>query len=490
MHQSYPEDHVLDIAFPYEKRIEAYDPAKIHFAQEYILLESIYSPLIELANTNSEPFAAVARMFYWEGSELHFVIREDLKTIDGYQITVDDVEASLKRLLILSENTHGDFKNLVCPDAKLKSLKDDCPGIHKKGNTLILRPKHRRSFLLDIFASIDFAIIPQKSFDPVSLKITDYRNTSGPYYVDQDNGDGNIVLKLNPAHFHFEESMAREVRLVSSRKMNRDEVIQLLNQGKVDHITTLEGLEIPDLQKIDLNKSSFHETIHIRTAVTHITEEGKKKIPVKKRLGFAKALQKSFHEYCEKEEGCRPIQQFFIPLSGGDFSREEEAALKKLMDSVDGETSGENISLEILESKLSALKQHIQISKKYMPNLKVEKAKGIPAFNKSSDTPDYLMVFTDSGFLDNIGLISYSTNSGIFGFPKEEGKAWLRDYMDTEGKLERIAKLRAMHLKSLTEGHMIPLYRTPYVAVARRPWKMHLSQLFANNPFWKIRKED
>ena len=45
----FPKDYVLDIAFPYDKKIEAYDPAKIHFAQEYILLESIYSPLIELS---------------------------------------------------------------------------------------------------------------------------------------------------------------------------------------------------------------------------------------------------------------------------------------------------------------------------------------------------------------------------------------------------------------------------------------------------------
>ena len=492
VNKSYPDDHILDVAFPSKKNIESYDPAQIHFSYEYVLLENIYSPLIELSNTNSEPFAAVARMFYWEGNELHFVIRDDLKTIDGYLITVDDVVASLKRLLILSKNTHGDFKNLVCSDVELKSMEDDCPGIDKKNNTLILRPKYRRSFIIDIFASIDFAIIPKNSFDPVSLKITNYRNTSGPYYVDRDNKTGRIILKPNPAHFHFEKRMPQEVHLIPTKGMERDKVISLLNQGEVDHITTIHGLEVQDLKKIDLNKNNLHETIHIQTAVAYITDKGKKRVPLKKRLSFAKALQKGFHDhFCIKEEGCRPTKQFFLPLIGGFFPNDDDATLQKVMDSVKIDASGVGIELGIYDSNPTELKEYIRAAKSYMPNLNAEKAKGIPAFAKlkDSDIPDYIIVFTDSGFLDSISLLSYTINTGIFGFPKKEGKAWLKDYMNTEGKLNRMKKLRAMHLQSLTQAWMIPLYRTPYVAIARHPWKMHLPELFANNPFWKIRKE-
>ena len=493
MHQSYPEDDVLDIAFPSTNNIESYDPARIHFDHEYVLLESIYSPLIELANTNSEPFAAVARMFYWRDQKFYLVIRDDLKTVDGHPINVEDVMLSFKRLMILSQNTHGDFKSLVCPETELKSVFDDCPRMEIEGNTLILTPRYRSDLLVGMLSSIDFAIIPRKSFDPVSLKITDYRNTSGPYYVDQDNGDGSIVLKLNPAHFHFEKTMAREVHLVSTKGMNRESVVSLFNQGKVDHITTIEGIEIEDLKKIDLNKSSFHETIHVKVAFAFITAKGKKKIPLKRRLSFAKALQKGFHEYCAKYEGCRPTQQFFLPLSGGDFSTEEEIIFQKAMDSVEMENSGKGIEVGIFNSKAKEkiMQEYIETAKKYLPALKAERAKGIPNFNQleDSDVPDYIIGITDSGFLEDVSLLSYSMNTGIFGYSQEEGKAWLKDYMQTEDKLERVNKLRTMHLKSLTEGWMIPLYRTPYVAIARKPWKMHLSQLFANNPFWKIRRE-
>ena len=487
----FPEDHVLDIAFPSTDKIETYDPAKIYLASEYILLESVYSPLIELSNTNGEPFAAVARMFYWRDQKFYLVIRDDLKTIDGHPITAEDVMLSFKRLMILSKNTHGDFKSLVCPETELKSVFDDCPRMEIEGNTLILTPRYRSDLLVPMLAAIDFAIIPRKSFDPKSLKITDYRNTSGPYYVDQDKGNGNIILKPNPAHFHFEESMAQEIRLVPTKGKTQDELIELFGQIKIDHITTIEGIQIENLKEIGLDKSSFHETIHINTIVACITEKGKNRIPRKKRLAFAKALQKSFSDYCAKKEGCRPTKQFFLPLIGGLFPNDSDSALQKIMDSVEIETSGEGIHLGVYKMKQNELDEFFQTSKTYMPNLKVEQAMGMPDLVKvkNGSTPDYVIVVTDSGFLEDIGLLSYSMNTGIFGYSQEEGKAWLKDYMQTEDKLERVNKLRTMHLKSLTEGWMIPLYRTPYVAIARKPWKMHLSQLFANNPFWKIRKE-
>ena len=209
-------------------------------------------------------------------------------------------------------------------------------------------------------------------------------------------------------------------------------------------------------------------------------------------MAFAKALQKSFHEHCREQEGCRPTQQFFLPLSGGDFSTEEEMTFQKAMDSVEMENSGKGIELGVFTSSEKRLREDTQISKTYLPDLKVKRVDGLPSFDKFEDDelPDYTLSVTDTGFLEDVSLLSYSMSAEVFGLPKEEGKAWLKDYMQTENKLERNKKIRTMHLKSLTEGWLIPLFRLPYVAIARKPWKMHLSQLFANNPFWKIRKED
>ena len=484
------QDSVLYVAFPSKKPMGFYEPTRIHFADEYTLLESIYSPLVELDNKGA-PVSSIAREHYWRGDELHFVIREGLTTIDGYHITVDDVIVSLKRLLILSENTHGDFKSLICPDRELKSIEDDCPGISKEGkHLLVLRPKARMDFLVPMLASIDFAIIPKMSLDPRSLKITDYRNTSGPYYVEKDEGGGNMTLKPNKTHFHFSENMAREIRLVPTKGVKRSKVIDLFNQGKINHITTVESFSIEELKRIDGEKRRVHETIPIKTEVAYITDRGRKRFSLEQRLAFAKSLQKAFHDHFRDQDGYRLITQFFLPFGEGGFSKEEGLKLEKTMNSAKMNQSGKGISLGLVKSKSNGLEEYIKIAKTYMPDLKAGKSNEMPAFTKNQESEfDYIIVATDSGFLENISLLSYTMNGGIFGFSKKKGKDWIRDYMKTPERKERIKKLKKMHLESITQGLMIPLFSTPYLSISRKPWKPQLSEIFAHNPLWKIRKD-
>ena len=484
-------DRTLRVAFPSDSAVDSYEPAKIHFTNEYIFLESIYSPLVELSDDKGTPVSSVARRYYWKGNELHLVIRDDLETIDGHQVGVDDVVASLKRLLILSQNTHGDFKNLVCPDVELKNLEQDCPGMVVKGNSLILNLTNYRDFLIPMLASIDFAIIPRASIDPKTLKIIDYRNTSGPYYVESDEGNGRITLRANPKHFHFDERMAKEVVLVPTKGMSQKQVIDEYNEQKIDHITTVNGFSVNEIGKVDTGDSRIHRTIHIKTEIAYITEKGKKRLALKKRLAFAKSLQKSFHYYYSNKTGYKTIRQFFLSLGNQGFSQEEENLLERTFAEVSMEQSGEGISLGIFKSNPKSLRKYGEVAKTYMPNLQVIQAKSIPAFVRSSyeDTPDYLIVNTDSGFLEDIGLLSYTISLGAFGLSKKDGKVWLNEYMNTGDKKERLAKLKQMHLESLTQGLMIPLASAPCLAVARKPWRPELSPLFANNPLWKIRKD-
>ena len=189
------------MGFPSKHEVSFYEPTNIHIADEYIFLEAIYSTLVNLSDKKGSPEPSIAKDFYWVGSELHLNIRDDLSTVDGHKVGVDDVIFSLKRLLVLSQNTHGDFKNIICPGTEIKTVNDPCDGISKSGNTLILKPAMKQEFILPMLAAIDFAILPKTSVDPQNLKIVDYRNTSGPYYVEKDKGGGHVVLKLNPYHF-------------------------------------------------------------------------------------------------------------------------------------------------------------------------------------------------------------------------------------------------------------------------------------------------
>ena len=488
-----PTDKHLKVAFPSRDRVDSFDPARIYFAPEYFILESLYSPLIELSDDKGSPVSSIAKEYYWKGNDLHLVIRDELKTIDGHSITVDDVIFSLKRLLVLSENTHGDFKNLVCPDKKLTSVEEDCPKMVQEENTLVLKMDAPWDFLIPMLAAIDFAIIPKRSVDPKTLKIVDYKNTSGPYYVERDEGKGKIFLRANPHHFHFRKNMADQITLVPTVGMSREQIIGLFNQGKINHITTISGFTIDDLKQIDKKDILIHETIPINAELAYITDMGKKRLSPETQMAFAKILQQSFHDYYANREGYKTSKQFFLPFGEGGISQEDEAILSKKMNAVDTELakSGEDIFLGIYESKASGLDIFSTIAKTNMPQLKTAQAKGLPAFATLSDedTPDYIIVNTDSGFLEDVSLLSYTMNAGYFGLSKEKGKAWLKDYMETVDKKERIKKLKKMQLDSLTQGWMIPLFSSPYVAVTRKPWEPQLSELFANNPLWKIRRK-
>ena len=489
-----PTDNHLRVAFTSKNRIDTYDPARIYFSPEYFLLECLYSPLIELSDDKGSPISSIAKEYYWTGNHLHLTIRDDLTTIDGYPITIDDVIFSLKRLMVLSENTHGDFKNLACPDAKMVSVEEECSRMVKQGNTLVLKMDAPWDFLIPMLAAMDFAIVPQRSVEPETLKIVDYRNTSGPYYVEQDEGNGRILLRANPKHFHFRKNMAEKITLIPTKGMSREQIIDLFHREKIDHISTISGFTIDDIKKIDKRNILVHETVPINSELAYVTEKGKKRLSLEKRLAFAKILQQSFHDYYANREGYKISKQFFLPFGEGGFSNEDEIILNKKMESVDTKLaqSGEGIFLGIYKSKASGLEIFSKIAKTRMPKLKTAQAKGLPAFTQLSDedTPDYIIISTDSGFLEDVTLMSYTIDTGYFGFTKAEGRAWLKDYLKTVSRKERVKKLKKIQLESLIKGWMIPLVSRPYVAVTRKPWEPHLSQLFANDPLWKIRKQE
>jgi ABC-type transport system substrate-binding protein len=232
----------LRVAFPYAKPLNVYEPTKIHYAPEYIFLENVFSPLIELHQENGDIVPGIADRFEWVGNELHFHIRDGIKTVSGIPITAFDAEFSLKRLLVKSGNTHGNFHDLMCIDSEIKKITDSCPGIRVEGNTLILAPGKKKEFLLPMVAALDFAIIPKGSVDPKTLDIIDYKNTSGPYFVKEDDGKGNIHLEVNPFHYHFRKNIPQTVILVPSGIDGYPSSIEQFRANKVDYITTIDKL--------------------------------------------------------------------------------------------------------------------------------------------------------------------------------------------------------------------------------------------------------
>jgi len=101
--------------------------------------------------------------------------------------------------------------------------------------------------------------------------------------------------------------------------------------------------------------------------------------------------------------------------------------------------------------------------------------------------PHAFLAGPDVTFNEDISLISYSINVGLFGMDKNERQDWLKRYMSILDKSERIDRLQKLHYKALSDGVIYPLASSPYIALLRKPWVSHLPHLFANNPLWTIK---
>ncbi|HAZ13182.1 MAG: hypothetical protein A2X86_15975 [Bdellovibrionales bacterium GWA2_49_15] len=482
----------LNVAFPYDKPVNHYEPTRIYFSPEYIFLENVYSPLIELSTANGQPIGGVAEKFQWDEktNEFYLYIRRNLKTIDGHQITARDAEFSLKRLLVLSSNTHGNFKDIICPDVEIKSIESACPGIEVKDDfTLVLKPGKKMPFLTHLLTAIDFAVIPRKSVDPKTLAIVDYKNTTGPYYVESSDDKGKIIFRANPGHYHYTKDLAQEIEFIPSGVGENKSSIDLYKEGKVDHIMTIDGA--PPEKIIQFYKesgdASLHTTMDIRMVAIFFTERGMKELSSKERLSYGKMLKVPLASYFLEKPGYQNSMQFLAPFGDGQLSKEQQAAIEKSVNEIVPKTSGNGFELSMFKSiPVEQLKMPIE---KVLPGIHVYQDNKVPAFTNYKslkEIPHAFVANVDISFNEDISLITYAVNAGLFGMSKDEQKKWIKDYMSIMDKKQRLEKLQKLHFESLENGVLYPLVASPYIALLRKPWVSHLPQTFANNPLWTI----
>ncbi|MCB9085758.1 MAG: hypothetical protein H6624_15530 [Bdellovibrionaceae bacterium] len=477
----------LRMGFPLVEEVYNLDPLKIHLAPQYALLENLYSRLVLNSPEKGEPEAAIAKRYFWKENQLHFEIRDDLSTVDGHKITAQDAAFSLKRYLILKGGTHSDFASLVCGDKNLRSTEDHCNGIEAIGNTLILKPATKDAyFLVPMLTEMDFAIIPQVSVDPKTLKIIDYRNTSGPFYVDKDKS-GQPVLKPNKNHFLYHQNMPQEVSLVKTNS-GGETAIKLFQQNKIDYISAADSTR-PDeiISFASTAKANLHQTVNIRTFVLVFTKKGTKHINKGQRIAIGKTLKSIMVKHFSNRPGYEISEQFFPSFGDGSLSKSDVVGLKKLFESTTKSKSGKGLTLSFVRfGEYSTIEQKI---KEELPGIQIREEKNAPAFldyPSENDMPDMFICGPDTAFKEDIGLLTYSLEAGLLRSKEGDASKWLHDYMKISGKGERLEKLKSLHKETLMQGFMVPLLSAPYVSLARPPWKINFTQLYASNHLWLL----
>ncbi len=483
-------DKTIKMPFPEKNGPCDYDPAKIHLSQEYNLLVNIYSPLLEYS-VDGKLVSAVAEKFEWVGTDAHFTIRPDLRTIDGISITAADVEASFKRLFVLSSNMHGDLKDLVCQGNDLKRLSDPCPGmsVNPEQNKLILHFSERKIFLFQMLTSIDFSIIPLKSFDGATLKIVDYHNTSGPYYVKADHGNGNIELAANPWHFHYSEKMPQEVVLVPVNPQNSDNTLKLFDEGKINHIGTFrfpsDKLLTYAAHKKDV---AVHSTYPNRLFWLSFTKKGRRNFSVQERFAIGKVIKTRISSKFTSRPGYEATEQLFPALGDGALTREHLIQLRKAFQDAPDPIV---INRPVVIWAWNMQQDDVDFIKKLMPASRfvtdVIKLPGTVDYEKEGlEEPDICFLSGDTSPQEDISFFSYYLNFEFLHIYGKEGKNWLRRYMATEDRKKRLAMAEELHFETLINGDVIPLAANTYSAIVKKPWAFNYSMFYATNFIWRI----
>lgn len=484
----------IRVAFKYDKAAAYYDPVNISFAPEYDFLENIYSTLVEYS-PEGELTGSIAESFEWVGTEARFRIRQDLLTIDGKRIDASDVEQSFKRLFILGGNTHGDLKDVVCPDTKLKKLSDSCPGMEVRdaGRTFVFKLKEKKVFLFPMLASIDFAIIPRDSIDKTTFRIKDYRNTSGPYFISKDSPSGQIELSVNPRHFHYSKNIPQKAVFVPSGKTDPLESLELFSKDKVDFITTIDTIP-PDVMIAYAEKhqknAALHSTHALDTFLLIFTGKGLRTFSESERFEIGRKFRAVFLECYLKKPGYEAAEQIFPAFGGGGLSVEQLSGITAKMTAASAagiktrKISVWNINFtntfESTEEKYKKIFPGIEF-------LSVRKIPGRVDYSAEKlNEPDFYLMRTDMGFQEDINLLSYYLGIDFFALQKDAAKQWLRKYISTQDKKERLQMVRALHFDTLFKAAVIPLAKTPYTALARKPWRFNMSEFHANDPIWRI----
>lgn len=130
----------MKMATVFKKSSPQLDPAAINSIEEYELVQNLYRPLVEY-DLSHNLVPGLAKNFYWEGESLIFEFDPSrVVTFDGDSVTAEDAARSLKRAIFYGKTGHGDLRTFLCPNQKLKSIDDSCPGINTEQGKLILTP--------------------------------------------------------------------------------------------------------------------------------------------------------------------------------------------------------------------------------------------------------------------------------------------------------------------------------------------------------------
>ncbi len=480
-------DKTLRVSFPfYEKSLTNLNPQVIQTAAEVILVQNMYSRVIDL-HDGGQIKGDMATDIKWTGGEYILTIGE-YKTAKGTVINAEDVYFSLLRIIANNHNTHGSLKSFLCPDKQIRNLNEKCEGLSFNENEIVIKPVNTKSkqFALSLLGATDFSIIPKGQLDfddPSKLKL-DFSDTTGPYYLLKDDSEGKAILGLSVNHDLSTSQHFGKLQLVPGVG---EKALKDLSDGVVDYITTISLVKVHE-EPQKLKDYTIYKSDPFMLYYFAFTDRAMRSLEEDERLALGNYL-KELAMTTDMASGATEASQFF-PVGAEGRLAEERA--NELVSKIKSSVS--KINLEDKKYQVMVFSKVINVFKdlfKDAPNIEIVPFKGLPWLLPEEEQPDAYFAITDSSFYANLPLLSYNFSNSTFGF-EEDGEAWINDFVEAEEGQERLDKLKDLHYKFLSEGCVVPLFFSYYAAITSQPLNLNFSKLSSWNLFSNVtlKKDD
>lgn len=476
----------LRVAIPVAfQPLSSLDPAKISYSDEYATLRNLCSPLVEM-DSNGQIVSGLAKTFELESNALILTLREDIQTIDGQLVDAEDVKMTLDRLLRAKTVTHGSLHTILC------GAESGCDAIEILGShKLKLNIKKGSHFLLPMLTSMDFVILTKSQVDQDG-EIKDFRNTSGPYYVESsDLESGVMTLRVNLKHYNFHEKMPQIVKLMPSKVgkvKNSRSVFERFESNDLDYVPAYAHQDkakyVDSANKTGANIRQSH---NLGRLLLVYTQKGMETLSSADRFAIGKAVrQKIWDDSKEKLVGRKQTWQYFGDATVENLTSEDLEKIKLTFDRAPVSKKAIKIStypgIKTQFENIDFSKTSVTVSSDVLDH-DLNQQEGF-----AENYPDAYIVSTDSTWLENISFLTYAFKRGHFLTTPEMADQFLESYMIESDRTKRIEKLRELHFNTLMSPKMVPIFSEPYFSILRNPWIEEQNPMSPSGALWRIRR--
>lgn len=457
---------------------------------QYQLLINLNLTLLEY-DKNANLVTLLAENFDVIDNQIILEIKKGVKTISGHEITARDAELSLKRLMHSKSGSHSRLEDLICLKSSQKS--DRCSGISSEGYLLKITAikKSYVPFILSLLTNADNVIFPVTAIDQESdeLPILNFRETTGPYFIDADEiHEGELEklkLKLNKGHFLSTGNIPQEIHYTVENKMDLIDDDGKLNK-KFNYISNTYSVTSESVKtwKDKDNSIEIYPTAQLKNTMIFSTELGRKNLASKDLVAWQLFIRDhllgpgSNLLSVEREQ-----LGYFSNGSDGQLSSEQLESVKKFYHYTVKNTEAlkRKIKVGVFPSVFEGYRK--EFSK--ITNLELIQLKEFPG-KENKPNVDLFIATIDSSFRESLDLLQYNKTFGIFNVTDDE----MQNYINAESKEYRIKLLQDTHFRSLMEGRFVNIGTAPYYTILSKEWTAEPSKLFVGFPVWKIRRKN